>query len=340
MDEFLARGMPVFGPEKAAAQIEASKAFSKHFMHKHDIPSAASQTFSDYEQAIEYAKSLPFPAVIKADGLSQGKGVIIAQDLAEATRALEQIMLAKTFGDAGNTVIIEEMLSGREISVFSFSDSQHVSPITTACDYKRVFDGNLGPNTGGMGSYSPADFYTPELGKLIHSTIMQPVIHHLHDEGRPYKGVLYGGIMMTSEGPKVLEFNARFGDPETQVIMPLLETDLIDIMSCVSSNQLNRMHIQWGSEFCVGVVMASGGYPGSYQTGYTINGLDDVDNDIMIFHASTTTDGSGRIVTGGGRVLTVVAKGRTLSDARYKVYDNIKRISFKDCFYRKDIALL
>ncbi len=340
VDQFLAREMPIFGPVQAAAQIEASKAFSKDFMHKYHIPSAQSRTFSSHAEATNYINSKNFPVVIKADGLSQGKGVIIASNSNEATEALDRIMLGKAFGNAGNSVIVEEMLTGRELSVFSFSDSRYVSPIVTACDYKRIYDGNRGPNTGGMGSYSPADFYTPELGKLIHSTIMQPVIERLADEGRPYKGVLYGGIMLTDEGPEVLEFNARFGDPETQVILPLLKTDLVDIMSSIYNNHLGQMHIEWSNDFCVGVVMASGGYPGNYKTGCPISGLDDIDDDIMVFHAGTSLDNKGRTITSGGRVLTVVAKDNSMEDARRKVYDNIKRISFKDCYYRKDIALL
>lgn len=340
VDRLEEKGMAVFGPSKAAAQIEASKAFSKDFMLRHAIPAAYSRTFSNYNEAKEYAGSSSFPVVIKADGLSQGKGVIIAATIDEAASALEDIMLKKAFGNAGNAVVIEEFLTGREMSAFAFTDSKFTSPLVTACDYKRIYDGNNGPNTGGMGSYSPPEFYTGDMGREISGTIMQPVIKYLREENRPYKGILYGGLMLTNHGPKVLEFNARFGDPETQVILPRLETDLLDVMLAISENRLEQVLIEWSSKACVGVVMASGGYPGKYQTGYPISGLDDVDRDIMVFHAGTTLDKQGCVVTSGGRVLSVVATGNSIDEARTKVYDNIKRISYKDCYYRKDIALI
>jgi len=339
-ENLLMRGMEVFGPTSAAAQIEASKAFAKDFMQRHAIPAAASVTFSNYSDALNYVNSSVFPLVIKADGLSQGKGVIIAEKPEEATAALDCIMAQKAFGEAGNLVVIEEFLTGREVSAFAFADAHSTSPVVAACDYKRIFDGNKGPNTGGMGSYSPPEFFSPELGKSISENIMDPVIKHMHDEHRPYKGILYGGLMLTPQGPKVLEFNARFGDPETQVILPRLQTDLLGIMQAISNNQLNRLRIDWSPDACVGVVLASGGYPGKYQTGFPVNGLDDVDSDIMVFHAGTSLDSDGRTVTSGGRVLTVAAMAPTLEQAREKVYDNIRRINFKDCYYRKDIALI
>jgi phosphoribosylamine--glycine ligase len=340
VDRLMKKGMAVFGPTGSAAQIEASKAFSKDFMSRHRIPSAGSRTFSDYNEARSYIESSAFPLVIKADGLSQGKGVIIAAKMEEAVSALDSIMLQKKFGDAGNSVIIEEFLSGRELSAFTFTDSHFVSPLVTACDYKRIYDGNLGPNTGGMGSYSPPEFYTPVMGNQIYNTIMYPVIQNMRKENRPYKGVLYGGLMLTHDGPKVLEFNARFGDPETQVILPRLENDLLDVMLAITSASLKQVHVEWSNKSCVGVVMASGGYPGKYQTGYPISGLDDVDHDIMVFHAGTKLNSQGKVVTDGGRVLTVVATGNSIEEARSRVYDNIVRISFKDCYYRKDIALV
>lgn len=340
VDRLMKKGMAVFGPTGSAAQIEASKAFSKDFMSRHRIPSAGSRTFSDYNEAKGYIESSAFPLVIKADGLSQGKGVIIAAKMEEAVSALDSIMLQKKFGDAGNSVIIEEFLSGRELSAFTFTDSHFVSPLVTACDYKRIYDGNLGPNTGGMGSYSPPEFYTPVMGNQIYNTIMYPVIQNMRKENRPYKGVLYGGLMLTHDGPKVLEFNARFGDPETQVILPRLENDLLDVMLAITSDSLKQVHLEWSNKSCVGVVMASGGYPGKYQTGYPISGLDDVDHDIMVFHAGTKLNSQGKVVTDGGRVLTVVATGNSIEEARSRVYDNIGRISFKDCYYRKDIALV
>ena len=340
VDRLMKKGMAVFGPTGSAARIEASKAFSKDFMSRHRIPSAGSRTFSDYNEARSYIESSAFPLVIKADGLSQGKGVIIAAKMEEAVSALDSIMLQKKFGDAGNSVIIEEFLSGRELSAFTFTDSHFVSPLVTACDYKRIHDGNLGPNTGGMGSYSPPEFYTPVMGNQIYNTIMYPVIQNMRKENRPYKGVLYGGLMLTHDGPKVLEFNARFGDPETQVILPRLENDLLDVMLAITSDSLKQVHLEWSNKSCVGVVMASGGYPGKYQTGYPISGLDDVDHDIMVFHAGTKLNSQGKVVTDGGRVLTVVATGNSIEEARSRVYDNIVRISFKDCYYRKDIALV
>lgn len=337
-DLLTTKDMAVFGPSKAAAQIEASKAFSKDFMARNGIPSAGSQTFTNYDEAKSYIASSSFPVVIKADGLSQGKGVIIANSAQEAYQALDTIMLSKAFGSAGDAVIVEEFLSGRELSVFAFTDSLFSSPLVAACDYKRIFDGNKGPNTGGMGSYSPPRFFTPELDNLITTTIMKPVIKSLREENRPYKGILYGGLMITDSGPKVLEFNARFGDPETQVILPRLENDLLDVMMAIAENRLEEIELKWSTQACVGVVMASGGYPGKFQKGYPISGLNDVDSDIMVFHAGTALDSEGQVVTSGGRVLSVVARGQNLEEARARVYDNIKRIEFKDCYYRKDIG--
>ncbi len=249
------------------------------------------------------------------------------------------MMLDKEFGNAGENVIIEEYLTGREMSIFAFSDGLSVSSPIAACDYKRVFDGNKGPNTGGMGSFSPPDFYTDELGEQAMQKIMRPTIKALSLEDSTYAGVLYGGLMITSDGPKTIEFNCRFGDPETQVVMPRLETDLTDIVMAVIDHRLEKQDIAWREKSCVGVVMASGGYPGHYQTGSPIDGLKDIDSDIMVFHAGTKLDSSGRILTAGGRVLTVVATGENLSEARQKVYNNISRITFEGAHYRRDIAL-
>jgi len=339
VDLLTAAGLAVFGPTEAAAQIEASKAFSKGFMARHNIPAASSRTFYDYNEALDYIDSSTFPLVIKADGLSQGKGVVIGTTKDEAIKALESIIRDKVFGAAGDSVIIEEFLEGREVSVFTFTDSLFTSPLVAACDYKRIYEGNNGPNTGGMGSYSPPEFYTSMLEEQVSRIIMQPVIENMERENRPYKGILYGGLMLTEEGPKVLEFNARFGDPETQVILPRLKTDLVDIMLAINDERLEKVKIKWSSKSCVGVVMASGGYPGKYQTGYPITGLDDVDSDIMVFHAGTSLNEQGQVVTSGGRVLSVVATANSIEEARTKVYDNIRRINFKDSYYRKDIAL-
>jgi len=339
-DHLLIRGMHVFGPTQVAAEIESSKVFAKDFMQRNNIPHAGSRYFSDLEEALIYAENNTFPLVIKADGLSQGKGVVIAGDFQQARDALTRIMKDRVFGNAGDRVIIEQYLTGKEVSAFSFTDAHSTSPVVTACDYKPVYDGNRGPNTGGMGSYSPPDFFTPGLSATVYKTIMQPTIHFMHEEHRPYKGILYGGLILTDEGPKVLEFNARFGDPETQVILPRLKTDLTDIAFSISDNQLSLLPIEWSDEACIGVVMSSGGYPGEYRTGYPITGLEDVDDDIMVFHAGTSLDSEGKIITSGGRVLTVVAMGATLSEAREKVYDNVQRIKFKDCYNRKDIGLV
>jgi len=310
-------------------------------MQKYDIPCANSVTFSNYDQAKEYVKNQQPPLVIKADGLAAGKGVTVASTIPQALEALANIMEAKIFGAAGDRVIVEECLLGKEMSTFAFTDGINVVPMVAACDHKPVFDGNKGPNTGGMGSYSPPYFYQPSLAEEVQQTIMKPVVRAMHKEGKPYKGVLYGGLMITQNGPKVLEFNARFGDPETQVVLPLLKTDLIDIMLAVINGTLKQINIEWSEKACVGVVMASGGYPGKYKTGFPISGLDSLDKDIQVFHAGTKPGSEkGQILTNGGRVLTVVAVGETIAEAREKVYSNIPRIHFEGCHYRKDIAAI
>ena len=338
-DQFLIRGLQIFGPTKQATEIESSKVFAKELMQKYKIPCAKSVSFSDYNKAKDYVKQRQPPIVVKADGLAAGKGVILAESIPKALEALSLIMETKAFGSAGDRVIIEEYLSGREMSTFAFTDGNTVIPMNSACDYKPVYDGNRGPNTGGMGSYSPPPFLTPALAKTVKEKIMEPTVKAMHDEGRAYRSILYGGLMIADSQPKVLEFNARFGDPETQVTLPLLQTDLVDIMLAVNDNKLDKLKVEWSRDACVGVVMASGGYPGSYKTGFAISGLGDVDKDIMVFHAGTRLE-EGKIVTSGGRVLTVVARGKSLAEAREKVYNNITRINFEGCHYRKDIALL
>ncbi len=341
VDQFSARGMPVFGASRAATEIESSKVFAKELMQKYHIPCAQSASFSDYTQAKEYARKQTPPIVIKADGLAAGKGVIIADSVSQALDVLDKFMEKKVLGAAGSNVVIEECLSGKEMSAFAFTDAHTVVPAAPACDYKRIFDGNRGPNTGGMGSYSPPEFFTTALDKTISESIMEPAVKAMHAEGRPYKGVLYGGLMITNSGPKVLEFNARFGDPETQVILPRLKTDLVDIMLAVVNDELGQLSMEWSEDACVGVVMASAGYPGSYKTGFPISGLDELDDDILVFHAGTGAGPApGRAVTSGGRVLTVAATGKTMTEARQKVYANISRIRFEECYYRRDIALM
>ena len=337
---FQAAGLPVFGPTKAAAEIEWSKVFSKDLMQRHGIPCAKSAAFIDFNKASDYVKAQKPPIVIKADGLAAGKGVVIAPSVDEALQALSAMMQAKQFGASGDRVVIEEFLTGREMSFFVFTDGKTVVPTVPACDYKRIFDGDKGPNTGGMGSYTPPPFYSPPMGRLILQTVMEPAVNALADEGRLYKGTLYGGLMITPGGtPKTIEFNARLGDPETQVVLPRLKTDLLDIMLAVVDNRLDKIKVEWSDNACVGVVLASGGYPGSYKTGFPVTGLDDVDKDITVFHASTKVGQNGQVLTGGGRCLTVVALGKNLAEAREKVYNNITRIHFEGAYYRKDIAL-
>lgn len=339
VDEFKAKGLQIFGPSKAAAQIEASKVFAKELMQKYNIPCAESATFSSYTEAKKYLEKQAIPIVIKADGLAAGKGVFVAETMEQARQALTIIMQDRAFDSAGDRVLIEEKMNGTEMSVFSFADANTSIPSMPACDYKAIFNGNKGPNTGGMGSYSPPHFLTPELFKTINDKIMQPTVRAMQNEGLPYQGVLYGGLMITGEGPRVMEFNARFGDPETQVVLPRLKTDLLDIMLAVVNNKLSQIDIEWSDDACVGVVMTSGGYPGSYKKGLPINGLDSIDDDILVFHAGTKLDSSGKVVTSGGRVLTVVATADTIARAREKVYNNISRIQFESCHYRVDIAL-
>ena len=340
-DRFLVAGMQIFGPTKKAAQIESSKVFAKELMQKYNIPCARSASFSSYAQAKEYVQQQTLPVVIKADGLAAGKGVTVADSIPQALDALSNLMEAKTLGAAGDKVIVEEYLSGKEMSAFAFTDADTVVPMPPACDYKPVYDGNRGPNTGGMGSYSPPYFFSTELDKKVNETILEPAVKAMQEEGKAYRGVLYGGLMITDDGPKALEFNARFGDPEAQVTLPRLKTDLVDILLAVVNRNLDQINTEWSEDACVGVVMASAGYPGSYKTGFPVTGLDSLDKDIMVFHAGTKVGAEpGQILTSGGRVLTVVAMGKTIAEAREKVYANIPRIHFEGCHYRKDIALI
>jgi phosphoribosylamine--glycine ligase len=340
VDLFQKNGLAIFGPTQKAAEIESSKVFAKDLMQRHGIPCAKSQAFDDIEKARDYVKKQKSPIVLKADGLAEGKGVVIAESLQDAENTLNEMMKAKKFGAAGNKVVVEEHLVGREMSYFVFTDGKTIAPTVPACDYKRIYDGNKGPNTGGMGSYSPPEFYNDLLGGIIMKTIMEPVTMALADEGRPYQGTLYGGLMITNNVPKVIEFNARLGDPETQVVLPRLKTDLVDIMLAVIDNSLGKTKIEFDDKACVGVVVASGGYPVNYKTGFPISGLNDLDKDILVFHAGTKSGGNKEVLTNGGRVLTVVAKGKDLAEARKKVYANISRIKFEGIYCRKDIALI
>ena len=333
-------GIPAFGPNQKAAQIEGSKVFAKELMFKYGIPCAKSSTFTSFEDACYYAKQQPLPLVIKADGLAAGKGVIIATTYGEAVEALNDIMKKKVFGDAGKRALVEECLAGREASLLAFTDGETLIPMVPACDYKRALDGDEGLNTGGMGCYSPSEFFTQELRNEVMETVMEPTVNAMAQEGCPYKGVLYAGLMITADGPKVLEFNARFGDPETQVILPLLNTDLVDIMQAVIDNRLAQTNIEWSDEACVGVVLASAGYPEIYKKGFPISGLESVDSNVLVFHAGTDINDKGKTINSGGRVLTVISKGSSYLQAREKVYQNISRITFEGCWYRNDIAMI
>lgn len=337
VDLFQSQGLAIFGSTREATRLESSKVFAKELMQKYGIPCAQGVVFSSPEPARDYVRSKPSPIVIKADGLAAGKGVVVATSQEEALEAVSDMMEKKVFGAAGDRVIVEECLEGREVSLLAFTDGVTVTPMVPACDYKRVFDDDQGPNTGGMGSYSPPDFFGQSEIELVHQAILEPVVRAMAQEGVPYNGVLYGGLMLTAEGPKVLEFNARFGDPETQVILPRLKTDLVEIILAIIDGNLDKINVEWSDEACVGVVMASGGYPGSYKTGLPISGLDKLDKDTLVFHAGTKVK-EGEILTDGGRVLTVTAPGKDLADARAKVYDSIPHINFEKRHYRTDIA--
>ena len=338
VDYFDNLGIPIFGPSKAAAQIESSKVFARNLMEKYGIPYPKGAVFSSYLEARKCLEEQPLPVVIKADGLAAGKGVIIADSLKEADKALGDIMEARVFGSAGDRVIIDEYVSGREVSLIAFTDGKTVSPMTPACDYKKIGDNDRGPNTGGMGSYSPPGFFSAGMTEKVTRDILAPVVKAMAEEGVPYKGVLYAGLMIVDGEPVVLEFNARFGDPETQVVLPLLKTDLVDILMSIVQGDLDRAKIEWSAEACVGVVVASAGYPGKYKTGFPIQGIDNVGKDVLVFHAGTRLRNDGIIYTDGGRVLTVVGIGKGIAEARERVYSNIRNIHFEGCNYRKDIA--
>jgi phosphoribosylamine---glycine ligase len=339
VDYFRQTGVPIFGPSQAAAQIEASKSFTKELMFKYNIPCARSQTFTDLTQAQAYVRRQGPPLVIKADGLTAGKGVVVAETSEQALEALSRDMGNRSFGAAGDKVVIEEKLTGKEMSYFSVTDGQFILPMIPACDYKRVNDLDQGPNTGGMGSYSPPYFFTQALEQKILDSIVRPVISAMEKENRRYQGVLYSGLMIDKNEPKVIEFNARFGDPECQVIMPRLKSDLMEIILGAVNGNLKSVNPEWTENACVGVALASGGYPGSYKTGVPITGLDTLDKDVVVFHAGTRVgEGKGQVLTSGGRVLTVVALGKTTEEAREKIYANLPRIHFEGMHYRRDIA--
>ena len=340
VDFIEAAGIPCFGPNAAAAQIEASKVFSKNLMKKYHIPTAGYEVFSDPAQALEYIKAQgTYPAVIKADGLALGKGVVIAQNEAEAKAALHSIMEDKIFGESGAQVVVEEFLTGPEVSVLAFTDGKTLCPMVSSMDHKRAYDGDKGPNTGGMGTISPNPFYTEKVAKRCMEEIFQPTVEAMNAEGRPFKGCLYFGLMLTKGGPKVIEYNSRFGDPETQVVLPRLKTDFAQIVEAVAHERLGELSIQWDDRACACVVMASGGYPGSYPKGLEIQGLDAGGqvSGVTVYHAGTKYE-DGKFLTNGGRVLGVTALGDTLEEALNQAYAGVEGISFEGAMYRKDIG--
>lgn len=337
VDHLEAKGLQVFGPRANAAILEASKVFSKDLFKKYNIPTAAYESFDDYEKALSYLRGQKAPIVIKADGLAAGKGVIVAQTMEEAEKALYDIMAAKVFGDSGNQVVIEEFLTGQEMSILSFVDGETVRPMVSAQDHKPVYDNDQGPNTGGMGTYTPLPHIPQSIIDEAIETIIKPTAKAMVAEGRPFRGVLFAGLMLTPNGPKTIEFNARFGDPETQVVLPRLKTDLLDIFLAAVNGRLEQMEIEWSDEAAVCVILASGGYPGSYPKGLPIDGLDQV-KDALVFHAGTALDADGRMLTNGGRVLGVTALGESIAEARAKAYAEADKIRFEGRHYRTDIA--
>ena len=337
VDELEKRGHRAFGPNKNAAIIEASKAFSKELMKKYNIPTAKYETFSSYEEAAKYVEGCDIPVVLKADGLALGKGVLICKTREEAQDGLKEMMLDKKFGSAGSKVVVEEFLEGPEVSCLAFTDGKTIKPMITSCDHKRAMDNDEGLNTGGMGTFSPAPLFGDKSAKEVMEKIMLPTVYAMNAEKRTFKGVLYFGLMKTKDGYKVIEYNSRFGDPETQVILPMLKTDLMEIFEAVVDERLEEVNIEWEEGACVCLVLASGGYPEKYEKGKEIT-FGDLDKDVTVYHAGTA-EKDGKIVTSGGRVLGVVAKGTDVEEARQKAYKNAEKIHFDGMYYRKDIGI-
>ena len=347
VDEMEAAGIAAFGPNKKCSQLEASKAFTKDFLKRHSIPTAGYREFTDKQELLDAVGIFGYPMVLKADGLAAGKGVVIAETEEDARKAIEEMMGEKVFGSAGDKVVVEEFLTGVEASMLCFVDEHTIVPMESAQDYKRIFDGDKGPNTGGMGTYSPSLVFDKELEERIRREILEPTLKGFQEDGLDFKGVLFIGLMITKDGPKVIEFNNRFGDPEAQSVLMRLDSDLADIFTAVTENRLSEKEMKWSDKKAVCVVLASGGYPGSYEKGKEITGLDKVDEDVVVFHAGTASDHicdasscRSAIVTSGGRVLGVTAVGATHEEARQKAFDNVKRISFEGMQYRNDIGLI
>ncbi|MDD6326281.1 MAG: phosphoribosylamine--glycine ligase [Lachnospiraceae bacterium] len=339
VDVFEAQGLRVFGPRKNAAILEGSKAFSKDLMKKYHIPTAAYENFDNAKEALAYLETAKFPIVLKADGLALGKGVLICNTLAEAQDGVREIMTDKKFGQAGNRMVIEEFMTGREVSVLTFVDGKTIRIMTSAQDHKRAGDGDTGLNTGGMGTFSPSPFYKKEIDAWCMEHIYQPTVDAMRAEGREFKGIIFFGLMLTADGPKVLEYNARFGDPETQVVLPRMKTDIVDVFNACVDGTLDQIELEFEDNAAVCVVLASDGYPVSYKKGYVIHGLEHFrDKDgYYVFHAGTAASPNG-IVTNGGRVLGVTAKGATLKEARANAYEAVKWIDFENKYFRHDIG--
>lgn len=337
VDKLTEAGFRAFGPTKNAAILESSKVFSKNLMQKYGIPTAKYNTFTDIQAALDYVRQQGAPIVVKADGLALGKGVVVAQTVEQAEDAIHSIMGDKLFGDAGSSLVIEEFMAGKEVTVLCFTDGKTIVPMLPSRDHKRAFDNDEGPNTGGMGAFCPVPDFTPELMEQCMRNIFRPTVEAMNTEGRTFKGVLYFGLMLTPNGPKVVEYNARFGDPETQPILSMLETDLLDIFEAIVDERLDNVNIKWRSGAACCVVMSSGGYPAKYETGYEISGLEEIPENITIFHAGTKKI-DGKYFTSGGRVLGITAVANDLETAIKQAYANVSSIYFKDCHFRHDIG--
>ncbi|MCR1876759.1 phosphoribosylamine--glycine ligase [Paraclostridium bifermentans] len=339
VDRFEKENLKIFGPNKKCSMLEGSKAFSKEFMNKHDIPTAKYKEYVNLDEAISEIDSFGYPVVIKADGLAAGKGVVIAKDKEEGIETLKEMMSDKKFGIAGEKIVIEEFLKGIETSILAFVDNNTIVPMESAKDHKKVYNNEEGPNTGGMGTFSPSDIYDEQLSNIVKKEVLDKTLKGFKDDNLNYKGILFIGLMITDDGPKVLEYNVRFGDPETQSVILRLETDLIEIIEAILENRLNEIEIKYNEKNAVCVMLTSGGYPESYEKGKIITGLDKVDEDIVIFHSGTKII-NNKLVTNGGRVIGISAKGNSLEEASKKVYENIEKIKFEGMHYRTDIGVL
>ena len=336
VDKFEKEGLKIFGPNKKCAQLEGSKSFSKDFMIRHNLPTAKYKEYTDLDEAISEIDSFGYPVVIKADGLAAGKGVVIPENREDAITTLKEMMSDKKFGNAGDKIVVEEFLTGIETSILAFVDNDTIVPMVSSKDHKKVFEGETGLNTGGMGTFSPSEIYTEKLAKEVQEKILDKTLEGFKKDNLNYKGILFVGLMITEDGPKILEYNVRFGDPETQSVLFRLDTDLNKIISEILNNNLKNIEINYSKEESICVMLTSGGYPESYEKGKVISGLENLDSDIVVFHSGTKFDNEN-IVTNGGRVIGITAKGKTVKEAGEKVYENIKKINFEKMHYRKDI---